>query len=54
MRKIEIKAMHCRAAFMVKSGHRFLEDLVMFATQLKSFFWVARLGSITQAARQLG
>ena len=38
---------------MVKSGHRFLEDLVMFATQLKSFFWVARLGSITQAARQL-
>ena len=39
---------------MVKSGHRFLEDLVMFATQLKSFFWVARLGSITQAARQLG
>ena len=26
----------------------------MFVTQLKSFFWVARLGSITQAARQLG
>ena len=25
----------------------------MFVTQLKSFFWVARLGSITQAARQL-
>lgn len=39
---------------MLKSGDRFLEDLVMFATQLKSFFWVARLGSITQAARQLG
>jgi aminoethylphosphonate catabolism LysR family transcriptional regulator len=26
----------------------------MFVTQLKSFFWTARLGSITQAARQLG
>lgn len=38
---------------MLKSGYRVLEDLVMFATQLKSFFWVARLGSITQAARQL-
>jgi aminoethylphosphonate catabolism LysR family transcriptional regulator len=26
----------------------------MFVTQLQSFFWVARLGSITLAARQLG
>lgn len=39
---------------MLKSGGCFFEDLFMFATQLKSFFWVARLGSITQAARQLG
>lgn len=41
---------------MVKCGSRPCRTAphTMFVTQLQSFFWVARLGSITLAARHLG
>lgn len=42
-----------RICAMVKWGRPSTPCPAMFVTQLKSFFWVARLGSITQAARQL-